>query len=86
MADVVPPPTPCGLLTTTSSSDVRITDKTNMHLPNFLPTAVSFPTQTEKQDTPPSLSAVTTLQVGQSVTHIESDGTWVPTITKKVMI
>ena len=64
MDDVVPPPTPGDYLTTTSYSDFYITDKINMHLNNYPPTAVYFPTQTKKQDKPRSLSAVPTLQIG----------------------
>ena len=86
MADVVPPPTPGDYLTTKPSSDVRITDKINMHPTNFPPTAVSLPTQTSKQYKPLSLSSVTTLQVGKAVTYIDSNGTQVPEIITKVTI
>ena len=84
--DVVPPPTPGGYLTTTSYSDVCITDKINMHLTNYPPTAVYFPTQTVKQDKPPSLSIFPNLQFVKSVTHVDSNGTWVPSIITQVMV
>ena len=84
--DVLTPPTPGDYCTTTSSSDVRIIDNMNMHRPNSPPTAVYFPTQTTKQDKSRSLSAVSTLQIGQYVTYIGSNGTWFPEIITKVMI
>ena len=75
MVDAVPAPTIAGSRTTTSSSDIRITDKMNMHPTHFTPTDVSSPTQEANQDKPPSRSDVPTIQVGQDVTHIESNGT-----------
>ena len=71
MDAVVPPPTSGGSRTTTSSYDVRITDKINMHPKNPPPTSVYFPTQTANQEKPPSLSIVATLQFSQDVTHIK---------------
>ena len=61
MAHVILPPNPGGYCTTTSYSDVCIADNMNMHLTNFLPNAVSFPTQTSNKDKPPTLSNVPTL-------------------------
>ena len=77
MADAVPPPTPGGYRNMASSYDVCVTDNMNLHQLIFPPTAVSFPNNTNKQDKPTSLSAVPNLQVGQSVTHIDSNGTQV---------
>ena len=57
-----------------------------MHSNKFFRTDVSFPTQTAKQDKPPSLSDVTTLQVGKAVTHIDSTGTWVPAVINNFII
>ena len=85
MTDDIPPTTLSGSHTTTSSSDVRITDKLNMHLNTPTPTAVSFHNNTVNQDRPPSLSDVPTLQIWKAVTHADSNGTRVPTIIKKVM-
>ena len=86
LADVVPPPTSCGYRTTTSSYGVHIEDKMNMNQENFPPNTVPFPTQKANQDKPPSLYTVPNLQVGQSVTHVDSNGTRVPEIITKVMI
>ena len=86
LTDVVPPPTPGGSSTTTSSSDLRIVYNTPMNLMNSPPTAVSSPTQTYKQDKPPSLSPVPTLQVGQAANHVDSNENLVPAIITKVMI
>ena len=58
----------------------------NMHLKNYPPTAVYFPTQTAKQYKPLSLSVVSNLQFGKYVTHIDSNGTWVPAIITRVMV
>ena len=68
--DFACPTTPSGSCTTTSSSDVCITDKMNTRTTNSPPTAVSFPTHTPNQDTPPSIYPVPTLQVRKYVTHI----------------
>ena len=57
-----------------------------MHLPNYPPTAVYFPTQKLKQDKPPSLSIFPNLQFVKSVTHVDSNGTWVPSIITQVMV
>ena len=86
MADSVPPPTMGGSLTTTSSSDVYNIDKMNMHPSIFPPNAVYFTTNTTNQDKLPYLFAATTLQVGQAVTHIDSNRTCVPEIITKIMI
>ena len=86
MADVLPPPTPGGSRTTTYTPGVCITEKINMHPINFPPTAVSFTTNTAKQYKPPSLSPVPTLQVGKYVTHVDSNGTRIPSIITKVMV
>ena len=86
LADTISPPTLGGSRTTTSSSDVCITDNMSMHTKNYPPTAVSFTTQTPKQDKPPYLYPITTIQVGQSVTNIDSNGSWVPAIITKVVI
>ena len=48
MSDSLLPPTACVSCTTTSSSDVCITDKMNINPEIFPPTAVSFPTKTTK--------------------------------------
>ena len=77
MSDAVPPPTPGGYRNMASSYDVCVTDNMNLHQLIFPPTAVSFPNNTNKQDKATSLSAVPNLQVGQSVTHIDSNGTQV---------
>ena len=86
LADVLPPPTPGNSCITISSSDVRISEKLNMNLTNLPPTAVFFPTKTPNQDKPSSISTITTLQVGQSINHVESNGTRFPAIITKVMI
>ena len=86
MDDAVTPPTPGGYRTPTSSYDVHITDKLNMHPKIPSSTDVSFPTKTLKQDKLPSLSAVPNLQVMQAVTHIDSHRTQVTTVITKVMI
>ena len=86
MDGFVLPPTPGGSHTTTSSYIVHITDKMNMHTMNLPPTSISFTTQTAKQDKSPSLYLITTLQVGQVVTHIDSNGTRVPEISTKFII
>ena len=57
-----------------------------MHLMNYPPTAVYFPTQKVKQDKPPSLSILPNLQFVKSVTHVDSNGTWVPSIITQVMV
>ena len=86
MTETVPLPTPDGSCTTTSYSDVRITDKLYMQPEIFPPNSVSFTTKTNNQDKPPSLSAIPTIQVPKSVTHIDSNITRVPEIITKVMI
>ena len=57
-----------------------------MHQINFPPTDVYFPTQTSKQEKPPSLSAVPTIQFGQAVTNIDSIVSWVQEIITKVIV
>ena len=52
---------------------------------NFTPAAVSLPTHTTKQDKPTYLSPIPTLQVRQYVTLVDSNRTWKPEITMKVM-
>ena len=86
MDDIVLPPNPGGSRTTTFSSDVHIIENINTHPTNLPPTAVSFTTQTAKQDKTPSLSPVPTIQVGQDITHIDSNGTRFPATITKVMI
>ena len=86
MDDVVPLPTPGGSHTMASSYDVRTIDKMNIHPINYAPTSVSYPTKTVKQYKPPSLSTVLTLQLGQAVTHIKSNGTRFLAIITKVII
>ena len=86
MASVVPPIPPGGSRNTASPFNVRITNKMKIYPTNFPPTAISFPNHKAKQDKPPSLSAVPTLQVGQAVTHIDSNVTRVPEMITKVMI
>ena len=86
MYDVVPIPTPGGSHTMTSLYGVRITDKFYLHPTKFTPTAVSFLIQTPKQDKTPSLSPVPILQVSQSVTNVDSNGTRIPSIITKVMV
>ena len=78
MTDIVPPTNPGGPCTITFSSGVCITDKRTMNLNNPPPAVVSITTQKVNQDKPPSLYPVTTLQVGQAVTHVDSNGTQVP--------
>ena len=39
-----------------------------------------------KQDNPPYLSTITNLQVGQSITHLDSNGTHDPSMINKIMI
>ena len=56
------------------------------HAPDFFfPNAVPVPTKTVKQDKPPSLSAVSTLQVQQYVTHIDSNRNQFLSLITKVM-
>ena len=86
MYDNLPLPDPGGSCTTKSSSDVRITYKLNIHLETFPPTTYSIPTKTTNQYRPPSLSAILTHQVGQVVTHIDSNGTCVTAMIAKVMM
>ena len=70
----------------TSLYGVRITDKFYLHPTKFTPTAVSFLIQTPKQDKTPSLSPVPILQVSQSVTNVDSNGTRIPAIITKIVI
>ena len=86
MADVVPHPNSGYYITTTSSSDVCITDNINMQQTNFPPNAVYFPTQILKKEKLPSIFSIHNFQVRQSVTHIDSNGNRVPKIIAKVMI
>ena len=86
MADDVLPPTPSGSRTTTFYSDLLIKYKINMHPTIFTPTAVSFPNKTTNQDKQPSLSDMPSIQVGQAITRIDSNGTCVPDIITKVII
>ena len=86
MVDTVPPTTPGTYCTTTSSHDACITEKLNMHPEIYLSTSVSFPTNIVNKYKPPSLSEIPTLQVGQYVTHIDSNLTRLPSIITKVMI
>ena len=86
MADDVLPPTPSGSRTTTFYSDLLIKYKINMHPTIFTPTAVSFPNKTTNQDKQPSLSDMPSIQVGQAITRIDSNGTRVPDIITKVII
>ena len=58
----------------------------NMHLKIWPTTDVSFPTNTTKNIKYYSIFAAPTLQVDQSVTNIDSNGTLVPEIMTKVMI
>ena len=86
MVDDVPPTILGGYLTKTSSYDACITDKLNMHQDIYLQTSVYFPNKILNQYKPPSLSEIPTLQVGQYVTHIDSNWTQVLSIITKVMI
>ena len=73
ITDAVPPPNPGDSITMSSSSDIRIKEKINMHLAIFTPSAVYFTTNTDKQETLTTTSPVPTPQAGQSVTHIDSN-------------
>ena len=54
-----------------------------MH-PFFLQTAVYFTSKTAKKEKTLSLSAVPTIQVGQAVTHIDSNRTRIPALINKL--
>ena len=86
MTDNVYPPTLCGFPTTTSSSDVCIKDKINICPDIFTTSDVCFTAKADKQDMSPSLYTVPTLQFGQSVTHIYSNGSRFQEIITKVTI
>ena len=84
MADNVTPPASDVSRTKTSSSGVRITEKMNINTTMFFPSGVCFATKTTKQDKTPYLSAISTLQVGQAVTHIDSNGSCLQATIAKV--